>query len=280
MSEGPNGSSRGIVATENGSTEDGDAGRLVQAAEETDAARFQQRLMSSGHERPEGHACPICFLQVELPEWEHSSFNVCCMKWVCKGCVLAARQQGIGNKCPFCRTTYPRDQTSALAMIQKRVEKGDAVAIEFLGNQYFYGGLGLAKDVTRAIELELLTKAAELGSVKAHNMLGLVYCRGLGVKEDKPRGIHHWQQAAIKGHPLGRHNLGCAELKEGNYDLAVQHWMISAKMGYEVSLNEIKQMFMKGHATKAQYAEALRGHQTAVEETKSPQREEAKRLGI
>ena len=41
-----------------------------------------------------------------------------------------------------------------------------------------------------------------------------------------------------------------------------------------------KVMFMKGHATKAQYAEALKGYQDAVEEMKSPQREEAKRLGI
>ena len=33
---------------------------------------------------------------------------------------------------------------------------------------------------------------------------------------------------------------------------------------------------MEGHATKVQYAEALRGYQTALEETKSPQRELAK----
>ncbi|EJK74212.1 hypothetical protein THAOC_04122, partial [Thalassiosira oceanica] len=46
-------------------------------------------------------------------------------------------------------------------------------------------------------------------------------------------------------------------------------------MGREESLNEIKEMFMQGHATKAQYAEALKGYQSALEETKSPQREEA-----
>ncbi|EJK71023.1 hypothetical protein THAOC_07572, partial [Thalassiosira oceanica] len=67
--------------------------------------------------------------------------------------------------------------------------------------------------------------------------------------------------------------------KNGNYQLAVQHWMISAKMGDEGSLNEIKEMFKKGHASKAQYAEALIGYRDAVEETRIPQREEAKRLG-
>ena len=54
--------------------------------------------------------------------------------------------------------------------------------------------------------------------------------------------------------------------------------MVSAKMGFEISLNNIKGTFMEGLATKAQYAEALRGYQEALEETKSPQREEARAL--
>ena len=83
----------------------------------------------------------------------------------------------------------------------------------------------------------------------------------------------------MKGDALSRNNLGVVELNEGNYEVAVQHWMISAKMGYGKSLNNIKAMFMDGQATKAQYAEALRGYQTAVENMKSPQREEAKRQG-
>ena len=82
----------------------------------------------------------------------------------------------------------------------------------------------------------------------------------------------------MKGHVESRHNLGCVEAQNGNYDLAVQHLMISAKMGYEMSLNCIKIMFKDGHVTKAQYAEALIGYRDAVEEMKSPQREEAKRL--
>lgn len=92
--------------------------------------------------------------------------------------------------------------------------------------------------------------------------------------------VRHWQQAAMKGNALSRHNLACVEIENGNYELAVQHWMISAKMGYEMSLNEIKEMFKKGHATKAQYAEALMGYRDAVEEMKSPQREEGKRLAV
>jgi len=56
--------------------------------------------------------------------------------------------------------------------------------------------------------------------------------------------------------------------------------MISAKMGHENSLNSVKDLFKEGHATKAHYAEALLGYRDAVEEMKSPQREEAKLLGV
>ena len=95
-------------------------------------------------------------------------------------------------------------------MIQKRVDKTDAEAINYLGNICYQGYLGLTKDVPRAIEL--WTEAAELGSLDAHYRLGLVYYKfngnGNGVEEDKPRGIHHWQQAAMKGDALSRHSLG------------------------------------------------------------------------
>ncbi|EJK59816.1 hypothetical protein THAOC_19918 [Thalassiosira oceanica] len=165
-----------------------------------------------------------------------------------------------------------------LAMVQKRVSKGDAAAIKVLGDRYCHGDLGLAKNVPRAIEL--WTEAAELGSLEAHYRVGHMDYTGDGVEEDKPRGIHHWQQAAMKGDVASRHNLGIVEYDNGNYELAVQHWMISAKMGYENSLDAIKDMFKEGRATKEQYAEALLGYRDAVEGMKSPQREEAKRLGI
>ncbi|EJK46636.1 hypothetical protein THAOC_34685, partial [Thalassiosira oceanica] len=172
------------------------------------------------------------------------------MKRLCNGCILAARQRGILGSCPFCRTKVPADDASELEMIQKRVHKKDAEAMKVLGDKYFSGDLGLAKDVSRAIEL--WTEAAELGSVEAHNELGIVYYNGNGVEENKSSSIHHWQQAAMKGHVQSRHNLGVVEHDDnGNYELAVQHWMISAKMGYEKSLNGIKEMFKEGHATKA-----------------------------
>ncbi|EJK46526.1 hypothetical protein THAOC_34802 [Thalassiosira oceanica] len=261
-----------------GSPSQNDGAAAGVADQSAEAARYSERLLNEGHERWEGDRCPICFLFVGLPVEEHARINVCCMKRVCKGCELAAKQRGIYDRCPFCRTPCPSDKASTLAMIQKRVRKGDAAAIYYLGNAYFHGAFGLAKDVPRAFEL--WTEAAELGSLEAHYQLGVTYYCGDGVDVDKLRGIRHWKEAVMKGHVSSRHMLGINECNEGNYELAVQHWMMSAKMGDEKSLNAIKKRFVEGGATKAQYAEALRGYGTAVEEMKSHQREEAKRLGI
>ncbi|EJK66764.1 hypothetical protein THAOC_12280 [Thalassiosira oceanica] len=158
-------------------------------------------------------------------------------------------------------------------MVQKRVGKCDAAATKTLGDWYYHGDLGLAKDVPRAIDQ--WTEAAELGSMHTANS---AWCSRQRCRSRQSERLHHWQQAAMKGDVESRHNLGVTEYYNGNYELAVQHYMISTKMGHEKSLNDIKQMFKKGHATKAQYAEALLGYRDAVEEMKSPQREEAKRL--
>ena len=251
---------------------------LAEAADPGAARNLHERLMASGHERWEGHACTICYLYIEFPLNKHSKTNACCMKRVCNGCILAAERRGVYGSCPFCRTPFANDDASALAMVQKRVDKGDAEAITNLGHKYYYGQLGLAKNAPRAIEL--YTEAAGLGSLDAQNQLGIVYYIGDGVDEDKSRGIRHLQQAAMRGDAPSRRLLGIVEFKKGNCRLALQHLMISAKMGEEHSLNEIKNMFMEGHATKEQYTEALLGYRDAAEEMKSPQRMEAKRLGV
>ena len=56
----------------------------------------------------------------------------------------------------------------------------------------------------------------------------------------------------------------------------MRHYLISAKLGDKDGVDAINTMFLKGFATKEQYAQAMKGFQDAVEEMKSPDREEAK----
>ena len=117
-------------------------------------------------------------------------------------------------------------------------------------------------------------RAAELGLKEAHLRLGDLYRKG-DVEKDTSKAIQHYEAAAVTGDAHARCNIGSYERLARNYDLALQHWMIAAKLGHQRSLKNIKKLFVRGHATKADYAEALRGHQSAVEEMRSPDREEA-----
>jgi len=77
------------------------------------------------------------------------------------------------------------------------------------------------------------------------------------------------------GEDQARCNLGVVEVDSGNIDRALKHFMIAAGGGYADSLKNIKQMLMKGHATKDDYAAALEARQAYLDEIKSDQRDEA-----
>lgn len=87
----------------------------------------------------------------------------------------------------------------------------------------------------------------------------------------------HLQQSAIGGLPNARHNLGVDEVDSGNMDRAVKHWMISAGRGFKYSLENIRDGFMDGFVTKAEYETALREYQASIDEVKSVEREREKR---
>ena len=163
-------------------------------------------------------------------------------------------------------------------MIRARVEKNDPAAINILGQDYNHGMYGLQTNMLKAVEL--WTEAAELGSVKALYSLGIAYESGNGVQKDMATAVKFWTEAAMQGHVQSRYNLGHYEGEKGNYDRAVRHLLISAKMGHKRSVEMIKQSFKAGFATKEQYAEALKVYQDAVEEMKSHDRDEANRLEI
>ena len=146
------------------------------------AASNQLVLMKKGRTRSEEDDCPIC--QLTLPvDGKQSMLKMCCMKEVCNGCVLAAVKRGMSD-CPFCRTTRP-DKSQVLAMVRKRVDAGDPVAIWFLGSKYRFGEYGLEKDFTRAVDL--YERAVELGLKEAHFNLGVLYDNGTDADKDTTR---------------------------------------------------------------------------------------------
>ncbi|EJK75794.1 hypothetical protein THAOC_02473, partial [Thalassiosira oceanica] len=237
-----------------------------QACKRRAAELKDEKLYSHGHERPEGDFCPICTLPIPLPMENHSVFKNCCMKLICHGCSVAAQKRGMFD-CAFCRTPLPNNDADALAMIRSRVSQKDPAAIYHLGGNYLGGKLGLQKNERRAVEF--WTEAAELGSIDALYNLGVAYALGEGVEKNRAKAAEFYTKAAMQGHAPSRYNLGYFEGQRGNHVRAARHYLISAKMGDKHSLENIKQRFMAGIATKEQYAEALKGYQDALEETKN-----------
>jgi len=187
------------------------------------------------------------------------------------------------RNCPFCRAPVPDEESKTLPIIQKRVDAGDPIAFYALADAYRYGLHGAAKNIAKAVKY--YKRAAELGEKDAHYNLGVLYEEGVGVKKDAAKAIQHWEAAAMCGHVSARYNLGCVEKDYGSWDLALQHWKISATLGDKGSMEIVRSMFMGGQWSAATNSlesilKSLSEYQSAVKEMSSPDRHKAKALGL
>ena len=177
------------------------------------------------------------------------------------------------NKCPFCRKVVPSTYDGAIEILMKRIEANDPYAMREMGTVRYH-----ERDYASAFEY--FTKAAALGDVLGRHQLSVSYLEGRGVEKDEKKFLHHTEQAAIGGSPHARHNLGCFEEENGRVDRAAKHYIIAAKLGYDESLGHVKDLYKRGLVSKEDFAAALRGHQAAIDATKSPQREAAEAAKI
>ena len=166
------------------------------------------------------------------------------------------------------REALPATKEELNGQLMKRVEANDPKAMYRMGVKR-----GEEGDYKAAFEY--LTRAAALGEMKSHFRLSIMYHEGKGVEKDLIRELYHTEQAAIGGHPPARRNLALFEETDGRVDRAVKHYIIAAKLGEDESLTRIKNLYQLGYVSKGDFAAALRGHQAAIDATKSPQREEA-----
>jgi TPR repeat protein len=162
----------------------------------------------------------------------------------------------------------PETDEEVEAMLMKRVEKNDPVAMWQMGGRR--DGEGDYKSA-----FEYWTKAAELGDAEAHYNLSIMYDLGDGVEKDEKKQVYHLEVAAIGGHVLARHNLGCHEGNNGRMERAVKHFTIAANMGYDKAMQALWKYHARGLVKKEHLTATLRAHQAAVDATKSQQREEA-----
>ena len=235
------------------------------------AAELRDELLFKQPESAHQGDCPICLLPMPLDVGK-IQMKSCCSILICKGCVLAnylrEEEQGIESTCAFCRTVVPKTSAECKLNRTKRIEKNDPAAMREEG-----GRRVAEKDFGRA--LELWTKAAEQGDADAHYQLSIMkYFDARAVKNTK-KELYHMEEAAIRGHPDARYNLGCHERRNGRSERAVKHFFIAAKLGCDHSTQALKRCYVGGDVSKEDFAAALRAHQAAVDATKSLQREAA-----
>ena len=226
-------------------------------------------------EHPPREDCPICFLPLPLDPGQ-TTFQSCCGKYICLGCIYAmreARGRGKIGLCAFCREPASNSDEEDIKQIKKLMEADNADAFYNLAG-YYEDGDFLPQDYEKANELWL--KAGELGCAEAYHKLGLSYTMGRGVEVDEKKAIHFYELAAIAGGDVhARYNLGYMEEKAGNHHRAYKHCLLSARAGHKLSLDAVKEGFMDGIVTKDEYASTLRAYQQRVDEAKSDDRDKA-----
>ena len=234
------------------------------AAELYDEALFLQP--------PSREECPICFLELPVKE-NMQTYKSCCGKIICDGCVLASAEQNGYAPCPFCRTPVADSIEEENIRIERRAELNDPTAITMMGDRYRKGERGLEQDIGKA--LELVNKAADLGSIVAHHYVGQMYLSGNVVQSNYKKAKYHLEIAAMAGHVRARYHLGILEGGKGNLHRAMKHLIISASAGDDDSMKAVQDGYRNCIVNKDDFEQTLRAHQKSKDEMKSEWRDKA-----
>ena len=228
----------------------------------------------------EPEECPICLLP--LPIGNHTTYESCCGKVICNGCVYAMKMSEGGGDlypCAFCRTPPASSKEEHIKRLKALMDRGNGMAFNQLA-QYYYAGVteGLPQDYKKANELFL--KAGELGCSDGYFNLGIAYEKGRGVGRDEKKADCYFELATMGGDVTARYNLGIIEEDVGNIQRSLKHYTIAARAGHKKALNEVTSGFMNGFITKDEYANTLRAHHERHKEMKSDARDKAAALGM
>ena len=87
--------------------------------------------------------------------------------------------------------------------------------------------------------------------------------------QNRRKTKEYFEDAAAKGYVLSRTTLAVLLSKEGNYDLAIKHWHLSAAAGHDEAIKRLRDCFSKGKLSKPDLEKALRAHKAACDEMNS-----------
>ena len=202
---------------------------------------------------PAAEDCAICLVPLSHEKAE-VYYQTCCGNSICKACYIEneasinkQNEENSGKKvaftCPFCREPEPAsgDMELEFARLQARCLQNDHIALKLMDAAYRTGD-GKPKDVLKGLDCYI--RAVELGSPEACIVIGNSYHEGNGVSINQERAALFEKVGALRGHIVGRYNIGWSEYYDlGNHEIGIRHWKIAAEAGYQPSLDILKKIY-------------------------------------
>lgn len=209
---------------------------------------------------PPKEDCPICMLPLPYTSGMcgvNITYQPCCGKAICSGCIDEMLDGNMRKLCPFCREPHHKSNKELLKRYKKRMKLNCPEAFFSMGSGYRFGLYGLPKNFSKGLDLYI--QCAKLGSPSAQCAIGNIYMLGVdSVAKDTKKAIHYFKLAAKQGDLWARNRLGIIEKEMGNIDIAMKHFIMAARTGCDHSLTEVGVGYKAGHVTKDEYASTLR----------------------
>jgi TPR repeat protein len=184
---------------------------------------------------------------------------------------------GNGARTPF--SNQAASVMSEADTLRAKASAGDADAMTKLGNAYFEGRLGLAKDYQ--LSADWYRKAAGVGGAYASTGLGIMYLKGWGVNRDTSEAKKWLQLGYERGDAMAGLIFGNMYLN-GEYVAQDSHAALlwfgrAAQRGNATAANNIGYMFGKGEGVVQDRKEAMAwfalaasmGYQNAIQDYNS-----------
>ena len=95
---------------------------------------------------------------------------------------------------------------ASIEWLEKAAENNYPPAQNQLGELYYDGNYGIAKDFNKAVEW--FRKAADKGYAEAQFNLGVCFARGMGVRQNDEEALDWYEKSAKQGYGPAQFNLG------------------------------------------------------------------------
>eukprot|EP00012_Vannella_robusta_P003205 CAMPEP_0206189936 /NCGR_PEP_ID=MMETSP0166-20121206/4451_1 /ASSEMBLY_ACC=CAM_ASM_000260 /TAXON_ID=95228 /ORGANISM="Vannella robusta, Strain DIVA3 518/3/11/1/6" /LENGTH=765 /DNA_ID=CAMNT_0053605919 /DNA_START=579 /DNA_END=2872 /DNA_ORIENTATION=+ len=161
--------------------------------------------------------------------------------------------------------TLQSDAAKAAEYFQQAADRNVIESQEKLGMMYLHGN-GVEQDVQKGTDL--LHGAAEAGNLFSQVQLGLCYSDGKLVPVDLDLAIAYFKKAA-EIDPSVNHVIGTLYRKNGNQQLAIEHFKKGGDAGHDYSQIELAYMHYCGNGVEKNLDTAAFWYQKAAEQKNS-----------